>query len=274
MMKLLLPFSITPDLEALSEEDWALQPDLKVDTSFTPLDWNSFDESALEMSLKLSDNGAAGSFCFYRCALTVGGMPSDRFLKTLAALKFDELVRVDPGDADLRFRPEVVARLIADFAQTQAHPDFILMGRQTQVGDNACTPLLTAELLGWPCVTQVTALESADEHRLRVTGAVDGGTSVQTVSAPCVLSIGDAPCTYLRVPTLKDKMAYGKKPITLLKLSDFPGAEALLSSPNAELRSLAPIRKEREGVLIEADTPEEKAEILYRDYLKGRLNRL
>ena len=69
-------------------------------------------------------------------------------------------------------------------------------------------------------------------------------------------------------------MAYGKKPITLLKLSNFPGAEALLSSPNAELRSLVPIRKEREGVLIEADTPEEKAEILYRDYLKGRLNRL
>ncbi|WP_255575703.1 electron transfer flavoprotein subunit beta/FixA family protein [Caproiciproducens faecalis] len=273
MMKLLLPFSITPDLEALSEKDWVFTSDLKVDTSFTPLDWNSFDESALEMSLKLS-NQAEGSFCFYRYALTVGEMPCDRFLKTLAALKFDELFRVNPGDADLRFRPEVIARIIASFAQTYAHPDFILMGRQKQVGDNACTPLLTAELLGWPCVTQVIEIEPADEHRLRVTSAVDGGTAVQTISAPCVLSVGDAPCTYLRVPTLKDKMTYGKKAITVMKLEDFPEAEVLLSSPNAELCSLTPIHREREGVLIEADTPEEKAEILYRDYLKGRLERL
>ncbi|XOQ47422.1 MAG: ETF domain-containing protein [Eubacteriales bacterium] len=272
MMKLLLPFSVVADLEALSEEDWAFGSDLKVNTSFAPLDWNGFDESALEMSLKLSDQ-LKGSF-FYRCALTIGGNLCDPFLKTLAALKFDQLVRVDPGDADLLFRPKVIAQIIADYAQTQVHPDFIVMGRQKQGGENASTPLLTAELLGWPCVTQVIALEAVDDHRLRVTSAVDGGKTVQTVTAPCVLSVGDAPDTYLRVPTLKDKMMYGKKPVTLLTMADFPQAEAMLSDPETELRSLARIRREREGVFIEADTPEEKAKILYHRYLKGRLERL
>jgi electron transfer flavoprotein alpha/beta subunit len=273
MMTLLLTFSIVPDLEALSEADWAPESNLKIDTSFAPLDWNSFDESALEMSLKLSDQ-PKGSFCFQKYAMTVGQKFCDQFLKTLAALKFDQLVRVDPGNADLRFHPEVISQIITSFAQTQVHPDFILMGRQKQGGDNACTPLLTAELLGWPCVTQIISLEAVDEHRLRVTSKVDGGTVVQTISAPCVLSIGDAPSSYLRVPTLKDKMAYGKQPITQLTLADFPEAETLLSNPSVELRSLTPIRREREGFHIEAATPEEKAEILYRDYLKGRLNRL
>lgn len=273
MMKLLLPFSVVPDLEALSEEDWAFGPDLKVNTSFAPLDWNSFDESALEMSLKLSDQ-PKGSFCFQRCALTVGGRSGDSFLKTLAALKFDQLVRVDPGDADLHFRPEIIARIIASYAREQAHPDFIVMGRQRQGGDNACTPLIAAELLGWPCVTQVTAMEAVEEHRLRVTGTVDGGKAVQTVSAPCMLSVGDAPGTYLRVPTLKDKMMYGKQPVTLLEMADFPEAKAMLPYPDAELCSLTPIRREREGFLIEAGTPEEKAKILYHHYLKGRLSRL
>lgn len=273
MMTLLLPFSVVPDLEALSEEDWAFGSDLKVNTSFASLDWNSFDESALEMSLKLSDQ-PKGSFCFCRCALTIGGKCCDSFLKTLAALKFDQIVRVEPGDADLRFRPEVIAQIISDYAQMQAHPDFIVMGRQKQGGENAGTPLLTAEVLGWPCVTQVIAMEAVDEHRLRVTSAVDGGKTVQTVSAPCVLSVGDAPGTYLRVPTLKDKMMYGKQPVTLLTMADFPQAETVLSDPKAELCSLTPIRREREGLLIEADTPEEKANILYHHYLKGRLKRL
>lgn len=273
MMTLLLPFSVVPDLEALSEEDWAFESDLKVNTSFAPLDWNSFDESALEMSLKLSDQ-PKGSFCFYKYALTIGGKSCDSFLKTLAALKFDQLVRIDPGDADLRFCPEVIAQIIALYSQAQAHPDFIVMGRQKQGGENACTPLLTAEFLGWPCVTQVTAMEAVDEHHLRITSSVDGGKTVQTISAPCVLSVGDAPGTYLRVPTLKDKMMYGKQPITPLTIADFPQAEAMLSHPNAELCSLTPICREREGFLIEADTPEEKAKILYHHYLKGRLDRL
>lgn len=272
-MTLLLPFSIIPDLEALSEEDWVSESNLKIDTLFAPLDWNSFDESALEMSLKLSDQ-PKGSFYFQRYALTIGGRFCDQFLKTLAALKFDQLFRVEPGDTDMRFRPDIISQIITSFAQIQAHPDFILMGRQKQIGDNACVPLLTAELLGWPCVTQVIGLEAVDEHRLCVTSKVDGGTVVQKISAPCVLSIGDAPCTYLRVPTLKDKMTYGKQPITLLSLADFPEAEMLIPNPNAELCSLTPIHRERAGFLIEAATSEEKAKILYRNYLKGRLDHL
>lgn len=275
-MKLLLPFSIVPDLEALSEQDWASGSNLKIDTTFAPLDWNSFDESALELSLKLSDLSEGFLRCtdLQRIAMTIGGEACDPFLKTLAALKFDRLIRVDPGDADLRFCPEAVAQIIASAAQTLVQPDFILMGRQKQVGDNACTPLLTAEMLGWPCIAQVIRMEAAGENKLRVAGAVDGGTVTQTVSAPCVLSIGDAPGTYLRVPTLKDKMKYGKQAITKLNLADFPAAEEILAAPNTKLRALTPIHKERAGILIDAATPEEKAELLYQRYLKGRLKQL
>ena len=276
MMKLLIPFSIVPDLEALSERDWGSGSDLKIDTTFAPLDWNSFDESALELSLKLSDPSESFLRCmdYERTAMTIGGQSCEPFLKTLAALKFDRLIRVDPGDADLRFCPEAVSQIIVTAAQTLVHPDFLLMGRQKQVGDNACTPLVAAEMLGWPCITQAVHMEAVGENKLRVISTVDGGTVTQTVSAPCVLSVGDVPDTYLRVPTLKDKMKYGKKAITRLDLSDFPAAEKLLAAPDRKLCSLTPIHKERAGIVIDAATPEEKAEILYQNYLKGRLKQL
>ena len=47
------------------------------------------------------------------------------------------------------------------------------MGSVSSDGNNGKTPLLTAEKLGWPCVTQVIQMELVDEGHLRVTSMQD-----------------------------------------------------------------------------------------------------
>lgn len=110
-----------------------------------------------------------------------------------------------------------------------------------------------------------------DEKHLRVTSQEDGRTAVQVVTVPVVLAVGNAPCAYLRVPTLKDKMKFGKRPIEHISL-DVELAES--QSRNVELMELAPIDDSRDTIRIEGETPQEKAEKLYETYLKGRLEKL
>ena len=54
-MNLLACFKIVPDMEAIDSTDWEVDDSLSVDLSYVRPIWNCFDESSLEMLLKLSD---------------------------------------------------------------------------------------------------------------------------------------------------------------------------------------------------------------------------
>ncbi|KMZ52523.1 electron transfer flavoprotein subunit beta/FixA family protein [Dorea sp. D27] len=271
-MKILGCFKIVPDLDLIAEEDWIADGQLQVDTSYAKLSWNCFDEGALEMMLKLSDLSEGFDVVYELSVLTVGRRQHEAFLKTLYALKFEHVVRVEAEeDKDIRFCPEIIADLAAGYITDTSPQDVVIMGVQSSEGSNGKTPLLLAEELGWPCITEVTALEPVDEGHLKVTSEEDGHTAVQVVGVPCVLAVGNAPSSYLRVPTLKDKMKLGKKPIEHI----VPNWDQLLEKErDVELTELAAVEERRDAVVIEGDTPEEKARQLYESYLKGRLEKI
>ncbi|PAB60089.1 electron transfer flavoprotein subunit beta/FixA family protein [Anaeromicrobium sediminis] len=272
-MKILVCFKVVPDLEMLSHEDWIADSDLNIDVSFVKNMLNCFDESALEMALKLSDH-SEGFNVFNLTALTIGNKKLDTYLKTLYALRFEKAIRIENNE-DIRFLPEVVATVISKYVKDINNQDVIILGRQSGEGDNGKTPLLVAETLRWPCITQVINIEPHKKHSLKVTSMVDGGILTQIIKTPCVLSVGNAPNSYMRVPTLKDKMKYGKTPIDVLDIEEF-NIEGLIKlySSNCELKGLKKISNEREGIIIAGATPEEKAQILYDSYLKERLEKL
>ncbi len=91
--------------------------------------------------------------------------PATPILKTLNALRFKRVVRIDSQD-DLRFRPGAIASVLTQYVRKHAPQDVLLLGRQTSVGENAKTHLLTAEMLGWPCITQVAGIELVDREPL------------------------------------------------------------------------------------------------------------
>lgn len=273
-MKILVCFKLVPDLDLLSDEDWVADTNLRVDVSFVKSILNCFDESALEMSLKLYDYSKGFNIPLNLTALTIGDRKSDTYLKTLYALRFDKALRVENNE-DIGLLPEVAATVISQYVKEVDKQDVIILGRQSGIGDNAKTPLLVAEMLEWPCITQVISIEPDQEDGLRITNMVDDGILTQIIKTPCVLSVGNAPSSYMRVPTLKDKMKYGKTPIDIIDIQDF-NIHALLDkfSNDCELKGLEKINNKRKGVIIEGTTPGEKARVLYDSYLRERLEKL
>lgn len=273
-MNILGCFKVVPDLEMLSDEDWAADEKNMVNVSFVKNLWNCFDESALEMILKLSDLSESFNMLLQPAALTIGGNDCDAYLKTLYALGYKKAVRIE-CDQDLRFWPELTARLIAEYVSQKSSQDVIVMGRQSPEGDNGKTPLLTAEELGWPCITQVIDIKPVDEKHLKIKSQTDDGILTQIIETPCVLSVGNAPNSYLRVPTLKDRMRLGKQPIDVFTMENFNLSDEFMNaSQEYRITELTKIDTNREGIIITGDTAEEKAYKLYHMYLKGRLDKL
>lgn len=265
-MKILGCFKIVPDLDLVAEEDWAADDQLQVDTGYVKIQWDCFDEGALEMMLKLSDLSEGFDVVYELNALTIGKRQHEPFLKILYALKFQHTARINVEE-DLTFYPEQTAEMIKNYVCEMSAQDVIIMGTQSSDGSNMKTPLLLAETLGWPCITQVIGLAPVDETHLKVKSQSVEGNLIQTVKVPCVLAVGNAPCSYLRVPTLKDKMKFGKQPIELIDGTQF---DANKTEDTVELVSLERVENNRDTILIEGETPEEKARTLYDSYLKGR----
>ena len=266
-MKVLGCFKIVPDLDMVLDEDWKADERLLVDTGYVKPLWNCFDESALEMMLKLSDLSESFDVVMELNALTVGKAKHESFLKTLYALGYKNAVRVEE-EGEIPFCPERIAETIGNYVKEIEDQDVIVLGSQSSEGNNGKTPFLLAEYLGWPCISQVTEIEPVDDRHLKVRSQIDGADLIQTVRTPFVLAIGNASSSYLRVPTLKDKMGLGKQPIHYYE----PDTGHLDES--VELIGLKPVSYTREAVVIEGETPQEKAEILYNSYLKGRLEKL
>lgn len=271
-MKLLGCVKIVPDLEMLSNEDWVTDDTQYVDTSFVKTDWNCYDESGLEMMLKLSDYLEGFNIIYELSALTIGKENCDQYLRVLYALGFQKAIRVDCNE-NISYWPELVAGAIANYVKNEGGQSVIIMGRQSADGDNGKTPLLTAELLGFPCITQVIKLEPVDDEHLKIHSMTEDGILIQIIKIPCVISIGDAPNSYLRVPTLKDRMKLGKQPIDYYTFEDLDiNIKELV--PGLKPLSVVQIKNNRQTEVIAVDTAEKAAKILYDSYLKERLEKL
>ena len=113
-MEILVCFKAAPKVEMLLDEDWVIDKKLQIDTSFVRSDLSSHDESALEMVLKLSDASEGRGIPLELNALTVDGSGATPILKTLGALQFEKLVRIEPQE-DLLFQPTKVASIISQY---------------------------------------------------------------------------------------------------------------------------------------------------------------
>ena len=267
-MEVLVCCRIIPDLDCLSESDWVVREHGQIDTGFVRTMVNPYDESALELALRLAD--AAPSRI---AALTIGGPQADRFLKTLLALRFDPAVRIE-ARGDWRFCPDGVAALIAAYVAAGPPRDLLVLGRQSGDGDNGKTPLLVAERLGWPCITEVVRFEPAGEGRLRVTSQQDGGLLVQVVRLPLVVAVGNVAGSALRVPTLKSRMQSNQKRVEVIDGRAFAlDPEIGRARRDCVLEDLAPIRRTRAGRIVAGADARATAWALYRDGLKQRLGR-
>ncbi|WP_461207463.1 electron transfer flavoprotein subunit beta/FixA family protein [Clostridium sp. DL1XJH146] len=273
-MDILVCFKVVPDLDMLSQSDWIVSSHCEVDTSFVKPMFNLYDEAALELVLKLRDKVQDEKL--NTTAFTIGNSNVDRFLKNLYSLKYDEAVRVDLKE-DIRFNSSFVAKMIAKYIDSKRDIEdnnrVIVLGNQSGVGDNGKTPFILAEILGIPCISGVTAISPAEEENcLTVTSSTDDSEIIQVVSTPVILSVGNVQNAYIRVPTLKDKMAAKKKEIKIIDLANLGIDKVKEEEENdIELVELYYDKEERICEIIEGENLKEKAKKLYEKHLKERL---
>lgn len=176
------------------------------------------------------------------------------------ALGFEEAVLLETA-ADLRFAPEFVARHIAEW-QYQNPLDLIITGCQSSEGQNGQTPFLLAEMLVWPCFTQVERF-TLDAPFITLEQRTEHGLRCCRVRLPAVIAVRQCGEVALPVPGMRQRMATGKAEIT----RETVAAEA----PAIQCLQLARPEQRRRAALIDGQTVAEKAQKLWQDYLRQRM---
>lgn len=279
-LRIAVGFKVTPDYEALRPSNWARlaaaggRSERAEATRYVRRMFGVFDEAALELALRLRDARAERGLQTSLAAFSVAGREADPFLATLQALGF-EVARLDPGepgaDGGLDFAPAATAALVAAAAQ-RLGGDVLLLGSRCGPGESGAVPFLAAETLDRVCLTEVTAVEPAAGDRLRVTWAADDVPLRATIAPPCVLAVGNAVVSRLRVPTLKDRLGGRDQPVFELA-ADAGGAvaETAVDPVHAGLRT---VDRGRAGEVVAGASAAEKARALYERHLRPRLERL
>jgi electron transfer flavoprotein beta subunit len=271
VLRIAVGFKVTPDYEALRPSDWAKAAEGRVETRYVRRVLNCFDESALELALRLRDDLAQRGLETRLAAFSVAGREADPFLETLRALGYHQAARAEP-EAALDFAPGATAALVAAFARRVARCDLLLLGSRSGPGDGGTVPVRVAEALGWPYLAQVVELEPLDgDGRLRVTCEVDEGLLRVTLRPPCVLAVGNAVVSRLRVPTLTDRLGHRGDERAVLTTSKLGVDTAAASGDGSALAGLEVVSRDRAGVVVAGATPAEKARALYDGHLRERL---
>lgn len=217
-MRLLVAFKICPDLELLREDDIILTEEMGIDTHFLPNIINCYDESALELALRLRDK--TEKYPIELSAFTVGDERTELTLKGLRALGFAHTVRAKDEEKNTNFTPEIVAETMTAYIR-QNPQDCILIGKEAPVGNHGVMAQLVAEKTGCPLIGPVVDLLSANQNDVTVLVSNEGNIQKQTVKVPCVLEIGNAVISKLRVATLRERMKVSKSESEYVTLS-FP----------------------------------------------------
>ena len=262
-MNILLAFKAEPDLSMLPEQAWQEATSGPLDLSYARYQIGLDAQVAAELALRQFTHSQAVNLA----ALTLGGAHSEPFLRQLNASGFSHLARLEPQSAgDLRFSPEQVADVLAQWVKQ--HPQaLVLTGSQSSEGNNAQTGFLLAERLGWPVLAGVVDfVVDAANHQLEVELLQDGERLRCCVALPVVLIVMNDGRYSLRIPGIRQKLAASKAPIVTA-----PAAKhAANSSPNVVLTREHYSRRAQK---IDGATPQEKARLLYENFLRERLPR-
>jgi electron transfer flavoprotein beta subunit len=164
---------------------------------------NPYDEVAVEGAIQLKEKGIATEIV----VITAGSDKGMDAIRTALAMGADRgiLVKQDTG-------ADEYARAIALATAIKAEsPQLVLAGHVAADDGSSQVPTRIAEILGFPHVNVITAIDIADGKATCTTEA-DGGTAVIEVAIPAVVS-SQVSWNEPRYPSMKGIMQAKKKPV-------------------------------------------------------------
>lgn len=147
-------------------------------------------------------------------------------------------------DATAEWSSTQVGSVLADLVKKVGDVSLVLTADSSVDDAAGMMPALIAGYLGWPAVLDVTDIEATGSG-YTLTQRVSGGTRTLAVPGPVVVAT-TSDATSPAVPSMKDILAAGKKPVEMLSADDVEPAEAALKVASTE----RPEARERKGKMF------------------------
>ncbi len=209
-MKILVLFKTVPIVERVLDCDWETFS-LHSDLSYAGKQINCFDESALEIGLRLMEECNRQGQCAECFAATAGDL-HPFFAQMLFAAGYQGIEQIGMESAAYEFAPEATAAVLSSFVR-QGQYDIILTGSVAGMADTGTVPLILADMLSLPLLPDALEAHICD-------GGVDtlcqdaDGIWLRSVKTPVIISVGNSPAV-LRATTLQARLAAKNKDATL-----------------------------------------------------------
>lgn len=217
---------------------------------------NPFDTAALEVALALKDELGG------RVSVLSMGIPDTcRLLRDAIARGADDALLLSDrafAGADTLATSYALSMGLDELADA----DLVLCGKMAVDGDTAQIGPELGGILGVPCVTGVSEVLEASDHRVVVRHDTDEGTEVVEVPLPAVLTVTKDIAT-LRMPSIAGVRAAAGAEVRVLDAATLgadPACCGLAGSPTQVVRSFVPERSHEAATI--AGTPAEQAAAL------------
>jgi electron transfer flavoprotein beta subunit len=207
---------------------------------------NPFDTHALEAAVQLKEGGAAVDEIV---AVTMGPDSADKILQKAVAQGATRSIQLT-DDALAGSDVNATGYALAKVLEAES-PDLVLLGQQSDDGENYSVGAVIADHMKVPALTQVVDLK-LEGNTLTLKRQAEYGYDTVQVDLPAVLSVGDA-LNEPRYPSLKDIMGAKKKPLDKKSAADvgIDAGQVGESGSKTEVLAINPPPAKESGELIE-----------------------
>ncbi len=242
-MRIIACYKNAPDMDSLKTE-----PGKAVDASSAGVSIGQYDLNAIEAAVQLSSG-------FEYCeviVLTAAGAVIDNTKQRKAALSRGAGRMIGVRDEGFDCADEwCVASAIAKAVESIGGADLVICGEGSSDMYSQQVGCLTGAILGWNELNGVSSIEPC-EGGVLVRRELESCTENYRVTFPAVLSV-TSNINHPRIPSMKDILAAGKKPVEILTATDL-GVET--SGPVHTVSVTAPERVQRKRQVYQS-LPEE-----------------
>ena len=216
---------------------------------------NPWDEYAVEEGIRLKER-----FGGETVAMSVGPDEVDEALKSAIAMGCDRAVRLwDEVFADSDYWS--MALILAKGIEKDGGADIVLTGKMSVDGNAGAVAHGIACKLGVSLLTQVAKIVEVGDGKITVERLLDEGRETVTAPLPAVISVVKE-INEPRYPTFIRIRKASRAQIPVFSAADLGIDPAQVGAAAARVtwtNLVKPEPKKREVVIIEGDTPEEKA---------------
>lgn len=217
-MKVIACYKVVPD-----EQSIGVNADRSLNFAKAELAIGQYDLNAVEAGAQLVEKHGGEL-----TALTVGGADVENSKLRKSVLSRGPANCVTVNDASLvNADPCRTSAALAEAVKKMGEFDLVICGEGSSDLYSQQVGVQLGERLGLPTINGVASIEPED-GAITVTRNADGETETLKISLPAVISVASGINT-TRVPSMRDILAAGKKPVTALGGADLALPEGALT---------------------------------------------